>query len=76
MRRMNASHRLIFSFGQKEYLQLDYMDPFGALTFVEALPYFTSGINEYLDDNKNLDIQLAFVQADINADGTLSLQEW
>ena len=52
------------------------MDPFGVLTFTEALPYFTSGINEYLDNNKNLDIQLAYAQADLNADGAISLQEW
>jgi hypothetical protein len=52
------------------------MEPSGALTYPEALPYLTSGINEYLDNNKNLDIQLMFVQADINADGALSLQEW
>jgi len=47
-----------------------------SLSYDEATPYLTSGINEYLVNNNVMDPKMAFYQADISGDGELSLPEW
>ena len=62
-------------FFQTEFNALDhYHDE--KLTYEEALPYLTSDINEYLIEQRILNLTMTFVQADINRDSVLSLPEW
>ncbi len=61
---------------QSDFEALDQRPHDGGLSYDEAIPYLTNGINEYLSAQKNLNITMSFVQADLNRDASLSLQEW
>ena len=60
---------------QEDYISLDKGKD-GKLTFEEAEPYFTGGINEFLFKENILNVSMAYVQADLDRDGSMSLQEW
>jgi hypothetical protein len=61
---------------QNDFTNLDNNPKNQILSYEEALPYLTSGINEFLANQRNLNTSLMFMQADINRDGTISIQEW
>jgi hypothetical protein len=61
---------------QADFEALDQHPQNGGLSYDEAMPYLSSGINEYLSEQKILNITMSFVQVDLNRDASLSLQEW